>query len=139
MRVDPRSRRRRRGYATIELLLVFPLLLALLLCTVELAVWLGAQQQVTLAAREGARVAATGGTPADVNAAVQLALGNTRYQQANVQAALTDANGNPVVSGAPVAVTVSLPATAVVPDLLIFIGISIRNESLVSQTVMRKE
>jgi Flp pilus assembly protein TadG len=121
------------------MLLVLPLLLAVLLGTVEFSLWLAAQQQVTLASREGARVAATGGSADDVGAAVHLVLGDARFQQANVQSVLTDTSGNPVLPGAPVSVQVQLPVPAVVPDLLIFIGLSIRDQFLVSQTVMRKE
>jgi Flp pilus assembly protein TadG len=128
----------RRGGVALELLFVLPILLAVLLGAVEFSLWLTAQQQVNLAAREGARAAATGGTLDDVNAAVKLALG-ARFDKATVQAQLTDAGGNPLPPGQPVTVAVALPATAVVPDLLAFVGLSVRNVSLVGQTVMRKE
>jgi hypothetical protein len=131
--------RKRRGGVAVELLLVFPLLLAVLLGTVEFSLWLAGRQQVALASREGARAAATGGTANDVQAAVRLALGDARYQQAQVVADLTDPAGVPVAPGEPVAVLVRLPAAAVVPDLLVVVGVSIRDQSLISQTVMRKE
>src|SRR5262245_17685472 len=105
---------RRRGSLTAELLFVFPLLLGILLATVELALWLTAQQQVALASREGARTAATGGSEEAVNDAVRLVLGDARFARAQVQASLA------VPSGEPVAVLVQLPAEAVVPDLLVF-------------------
>ena len=134
-RVD---RSRRRGGVALELLLVLPILLAVLLGAVELSLWLTAQQQVNLAAREGARVAAVGGNLDDVNAAVRSALG-ARFDQATVQAQLTDGGGAPLPPGQPVTVAVALPASAVVPDLLAFVGVSVRNVTLVGQTVMRKE
>jgi Flp pilus assembly protein TadG len=121
------------------MLLVLPVLLVILLGTVEFALWLAAQQQTTLASREGARVAATGGSADDVNAAVGLVLGSARLQQAQVTTVLTNSAGNPALPGEPVSVQVQLPTSAVVPDLLIFTGISIKNQVLVSQTVMRKE
>jgi len=133
------ERRRRKGSVAIEMLLVFPLLLAVLLATIVFALWLSAQQQVALASREGARTAAIGGSAADVQASVRLALGDSRFAQASVQANLTDGNGVPLPSGQPVSVVVQLPAAAAVPDLLVFIGVSVRNQTLVSQTVMRKE
>jgi hypothetical protein len=133
------NRKGRKGGVAMELLLVLPLLLAVLLGTVELSLWLAAQQQVSLASREGARVAATGGTRADVNQAIRLALGDARFQRAQVTTWLTDSNSQPLPSGEPVSVLVALPASAVVPDLLVFIGLSIRNQKLISQTVMRKE
>jgi len=76
---------------------------------------------------------------ADIEQAVRLALGDARFAQASVTAMLTDGNGDPVASGEPIAVQVRLPASAAVPDLLIFAGLSIRNQVLVGQTVMRKE
>jgi Flp pilus assembly protein TadG len=121
------------------MLLVLPLLLVVLLGTVEFALWLAGQQQTTLASREGARVAATGGSADDVNAAVGLVLGPARLQQATVTSTLTNSSGNPAQPGDPVSVQVQLPATAVAPDLLIFVGLSIGDKFLVSQTVMRKE
>jgi hypothetical protein len=133
------SRDARRGSAAVELLFVFPVVLALLLGTVEFSLWLAAQQQVTLAAREGARVAATGGSSDDVNSAVALVLGSTRASQAQVVSVLTASDGTSLVPGDPVLVQVQLPASAVVPDLLIFLGLSIKNQAILSQTVMRKE
>jgi Flp pilus assembly protein TadG len=129
----------RRGHVAIELLIVLPILLTVLLGTIEFSLLLTAQQQVSLAAREATRVAATGGSVADIEQAVRLTLGDARYAQASVTAMLTDSNGDPVASGEPIAVRVQMPAGAAVPDLLVFAGLSIRNQVLVGQTVMRKE
>jgi len=134
-----RRRRTRRGSMSIELLFVLPILLAVLLGTVQFALWLSAQQQVTLASREGARVAATGGNLEQVNESVRLTLGDNRYANATVQSTLTDEFGAPIAPGQPVAVLVQLPAATVVPDLLVFVGITIRDQSLIAQTVMLKE
>lgn len=140
MRINPLSScKARRGALAVELLFVFPVLLAILLGTVQLSLWLAAQQQVALASREGARVAATGGSSAEVASLVRQVLGEKRFSQAEVQTSLTSLSGQTVAPGDPVAVVVRLPARAVVPDLLAFVGISIRHEVLVSQTVMRKE
>jgi len=129
----------RRGHVAIELLIVLPILLTVLLGTIEFSLLLTAQQQVSLAAREATRVAATGGSVADIEQAVRLTLGDARYAQASVTAMLTDSNGDPVASGEPIAVRVQMPAGAAVPDLLVFAGLSIRNQVLVGQTVMCKE
>ncbi|MFO0879667.1 MAG: TadE/TadG family type IV pilus assembly protein [Gemmataceae bacterium] len=134
-----RVNKRRRGGIAIELLFVLPVLLAVLLASVEFSLWLTAQQQVALAGREGARVASTGGTEEEIQNAVRLVLGEPRYDRSTVTVTITDELGNPLTSGDPVAVVVQLPVRYVVPDLLAFIGLSIRNQVLVNQTVMRKE
>jgi Flp pilus assembly protein TadG len=132
------SARRRRGSLTVELLLVLPILMTVMLAAFEFSMLAQVRQQLLLASREGARVAALGGTPADVQLATQRALGGT-LKNATIQATLTDAAGNPVASGQPVSVLVSVPGGQAVPDLLAFIGFSVRNETLAAQTVMRKE
>lgn len=129
----------RRGHVALELLLVLPILLTVLLGTVEFSLLLTAQQQVSLASREATRVAAMGGSEGDIEQVVRLTLGDNRFAKATVTPLLVDANGNPIPSGEPIAVRVELPATAAVPDLLVFAGLSIRNQVLMGQTVMRKE
>ena len=129
----------RRGHVALELLLVLPILLTVLLGTVEFSLLLTAQQQVSLASREATRVAALGGSVGDIEQVVRLTLGDSRFAQATVTPILVDANGNPIPSGEPIAVRVELPASAAVPDLLVFAGLSIRNQVLMGQTVMRKE
>ncbi len=134
-----RCRNRRAGSLMIELLFVLPLLLIVVLATVEFSLWLTAQQQVTLASRAGARAAARGGDQNDVQLAVQQVLGPNWSNVAQVNAALTDDNGQPLPSGSPLVVQVLVPAGNVVPDLLVLAGISIQSEIIASQTVMRKE
>jgi Flp pilus assembly protein TadG len=137
--VAKRLGRRRPAAVAVELLLALPLLLAVLLGTIEFSMLLVARQQLLVASREGARVAAQGGDATDVEQAVQLFLGASSLAGASVQAVLTDDSGQPLPTGAPVAVTVTLPTTQVVPDLLGFIGFSLRGDTLTAQTVMRKE
>jgi Flp pilus assembly protein TadG len=45
----------------------------------------------------------------------------------------------PVPSGEPVLVRVQTPASNAVPDLLAILGVSVQNNNLVGQTIMRKE
>ncbi len=140
MRVNPpRRRARRRAGAALELLLVFPVLLSLLLALVEFSMLLAARQQLAGASREAARVAAQGGDLLAVQTAASLYLGQGNLANAQVLAVLTDANGMPLPSGAPVAVTVQVPATQAAPNLLAYVGLSLQNEVLSAQTVMRKE
>jgi len=123
----------------LELLLALPILLAALLGVVEFSLLLVARQQLVTASREGARVAAQGGGQAEVVQAVQQFLGPGSLSNASIVAALADDTGQPLPSGQPVCVTVSLPTTQAVPDLLAFVGFSIGGETLVAQTIMRKE
>jgi Flp pilus assembly protein TadG len=130
----------RRGVMALELLFVLPLVLGVLLATVEFSMLLVAQQQLIISSREGARVAAQGGNQDDVQSAVLVFLGQGSLSQATITAMLTDpTTGQPLPSGSPVSVTVSLPATQAVPDLLAMLGYSISNETLTAMTVMRKE
>ncbi|HYT89943.1 MAG TPA: TadE/TadG family type IV pilus assembly protein [Gemmataceae bacterium] len=137
--VAERVRRRRPAALAVELLFALPVLLAMLLGTVEFSMLLVARQQLLVASREGARVAAQGGDATEVEQAVSLFLGASSLAGASVQSVLTDDVGEPLPSGAPVTVTVTLPTARAVPDLLAFIGFSIRGDTLIAQTVMRKE
>jgi Flp pilus assembly protein TadG len=129
----------RRGSLAVELLIVLPVLLGILLGMVEFSMLLVSRQELLTASREGARVAAIGGSQADVEAAVRQFLGAGSLSQATITTVLADNQGQPLPSGSPVAVTVSIPATQAAPDLLVFIGFSLRGENLIAQTVMRKE
>jgi Flp pilus assembly protein TadG len=139
MPINRRKRGRRDGTVAIELLLVLPLLLSLLLGMIEFSMLLAARQQVTTASREGARVAALGGTAAEVRQAVGQFLGTGNLSNANVQVTFIAQNGLPGTSGDAMQVIVSLPVTQAVPDLLAFVGISLQNQTIVASTVMRKE
>jgi Flp pilus assembly protein TadG len=139
MRINPPRRARRRAGVAVELLLVFPILLSLLLAMVQFSMLLVARQQLAGASREAARVAAQGGDLTAVQTAASLYLGQGNLSNAVVEAVLTDSNGMPLPSGAPVAVTVQVAATQAAPDLLRFVGVSLKNEVLSAQTVMRKE
>ena len=140
MRVNPpRRRARRRAGAALELLLVFPVLLSLLLALIQFSMLLAARQQLAGASREAARVAAQGGDLTAVQTAAALYLGQGNLSNAQVQAVLTDSTGMALPSGAPVSVTVQVPASQAAPDLLAFVGVSLQNEVISAQTVMRKE
>lgn len=133
----------RSGYLLFELLLLFPVLLVLILAAVEFGMLLHARQQLIAASREGCRVAAVGGTQEDVAEMVRQVLGPGRLGDAEVH--LTLADGTPVASpseiptGEAVAVWVRLPARYAVPDLLRFIGYSLRDDQIIGRTVMRRE
>jgi hypothetical protein len=126
----------RRAALAMELLFALPILLAVLLATVEFSVFLSARQQVTTAAREAARVAALGGAAEDVRVIVDRFLGPS---VARVDLAITDELGEPLPAGEPVTVVVSVPTARMVPELLGFIGFSLRGTDIAARAVMRKE
>ncbi len=80
-------------------------------------------------------MAAQGGSLAEIETSARLALGNGNLaKRAVVKSQLSD------VSGTPVAVAVSVPdAATVIPDMLRFVGLSIKNQPLAGSTVMMRE
>jgi hypothetical protein len=139
LRPLPRQPGRRRASLAAQLLFTLPVLLTLLLGIIEMSLLMTVQQHLQTASREAARVAALGGTQDEVTQSAQLFLGNGPLSQADIDAVLTDDSGQPLPSGSPVAVTISIQATQAVPDLLAFVGFSLRKDRLAAQTVLRKE
>ena len=143
-RSSPATRRSRRcGYLLFELLLLLPVLLVLVLAAVEFGMLLQARQQLVAASREGGRVAAVGGTHQDVEELTRRVLGSGRLGDAEIQLTFEDGTpllpGQTVPTGAAVAVWIRLPARHAVPDLLRFIGYSLKDDEIVGRTVMRRE
>lgn len=99
-----------RGSATVELALLVPLILMLLALLVEVAVVARVQIEMTGAAREGARVAATAPDPARALHAVREALGG-RAAEAVISV------HRPHVIGQPAEVKISLEYRAGLPLL----------------------
>ncbi|HWY87414.1 MAG TPA: TadE/TadG family type IV pilus assembly protein [Gemmataceae bacterium] len=119
----------------VELLLLLPIILGLILGMVEYSMILSIDQQLAVASRQGARVAAQGGSAAEVEAAARLVLGSGNVGlSALVTSQLTDVSGDPVS----VSVTVA-DAASVVPNMLNFLGFSIKDQPLAGLTIMRKE
>lgn len=129
----------RSASMTLELLLVLPIALVLVLAVVEFSMILVVRQQLTAASREGARVAAIGGSPVEIEAAVRIFLGNGTLSQAEVVSVLTDESGIAIPSGGAVQVVVTLPTAQAVPNLLAPFGFSIANDVIYARTIMRKE
>jgi Flp pilus assembly protein TadG len=132
-------RRRRRGGIALETLFVLPVLVIVALAVVELSLLISARQQLLTASRDGARCAATGGSPREIEHAVRSRLGHGALAQAKIKAILTDEAGRPLNTGEPVVVQVEVPATAASPDLLRVIGFSLQKQTVAAYTVMRKE
>ena len=157
---------RRQGSVAVELLLLAPIVLGLILGVVELSMMTAANEHLSAASREGCRVAALGGNANEIRRAVYNHLGHGSLGQARIVAVfLEDGKGQPITSiltlddddreggalsgrdgrgrpipcGEPVMVRVDIAANQAVPDLLAFIGFSLRKTTLVGQTIMRKE
>jgi Flp pilus assembly protein TadG len=113
--------------------------MAVLAGAAEFSLIAAARQQLLAASREGARVAATGGSAADAEAVARQTLGGGRLASANVRVVGTAGPGQPSAAGDPVEVWVSLPARAAAPDLLALVGISLGDQSIVTRTALRTE
>lgn len=127
---------RRRGILAMEMLIALPILLSIVLAVVQFALLLSARQQVTVAAREAARVAALGGSPAEIRRVVDRFVGPS---VGTVTARMTDTKGMPLPPGEPVEVSVRIPTRRMVPELLGMIGFGLGDRELVARAVMRKE
>lgn len=127
--------RRPGALHAVELLLLLPLVLAIVLGIIEYSLILSTDQQLAVASRQGARVAAQGGSAVEVEASARLALGNgILAKNAVVKSRLSDVTGTPVT----VVVTVA-DAARVIPDMLRLIGFSVKNHPLAGSTVMMRE
>ncbi len=101
----------RRGTLAIELLFALPLAMLLVICAVGMSQTLSARQTLASACKEGARLAATGSTPAEVQQFIETAIGVTLSQIAEITVDYLDA-GVSGVSQATVVVTIRLPAAS---------------------------
>lgn len=136
--IDP-TKKRRRGSLSIELLLILPILMALLFGMCRFSLEFFARQRLHTACRNGARIAALGGDRLDVERAVRRSLGGGPMTETEVIAELEGDDGRPLSAGEPVVVQVRLATIRVVPDLLRFVGLSHRGETMLARVVMCKE
>src|SRR5262245_19871310 len=118
MRLPRSVNRPRRGTIAAELVLLLPLLVGFLLGTIEFSVAFFSRQQLLLAAREGARVAARGGSDDEVRATVKRSLGGGAISEADVSITRTPEDPNQPNAREHVQVCVSIGTTKVVPNLL---------------------
>ncbi|MGA7269544.1 MAG: TadE family protein [Acidimicrobiia bacterium] len=100
-----------QGSATVEFLLVLPMMILTLVACLEVAALARTRVEVVAAAREGARVAATHPDPAQAVAAVRSALGEGLSAGAHVTVA------RPHVVGRPATVEVELRRHLIGPFL----------------------
>ncbi len=139
MRAKPDHSGNRRGFLALEALIVLPIVGCFFLALCSVAGLEMAWQQMLTASREGARVAALGGTADEVEAATRLFLGGGTVSQSEIQVFITGDDGFPALPGQPVSVVISIPAARVMPQFGAMIGFAFGENQLVARTTMRKE
>lgn len=124
----------RRGALSFELLLILPVILLILWGVIEFSLCLAAQQRVSAAAREAARMAAVGASPVEIETAANASLGPglARRAQTDVADRTMQFNGKP--GQQVVVVQVNVPDGAGGPQLFGF-----GSDGIIAQVVMRKE
>lgn len=106
-----RTRNRRRGVAATEFAVCLPVIVLLMLATIEACSMIFVKQALTVAAYEGGRVAIDSGTTeADVQTAVNQILTERRIQDGALS--LQPGNLNAVNEGEFLTVTVTAPASS---------------------------
>jgi hypothetical protein len=147
------NRRRRRAVLSLELIMVLPVLLLVLLATVEFGILLMSSQGVGAAAAVGSRNAALpSSSRTSVVAAVDTALSGYVWKNFRQVEIFVDSGGGfvkdtPVPgtllanapSGSIVSVTVNVEMDEAAPDLLKYFGISLNGKYLTTTYVTRKE
>jgi len=139
MRTEPGRSGKRGAFLALEALIVLPIVGCFFLALCSVAGLEMAWQQMLTASREGARVAALGGTADEVEAATRLFLGGGTVSQSDIQVFITGEDGFPVLPGQPVSVVISIPAARVMPQFGAMIGFAFGENQLVARTTMRKE
>ncbi len=127
-------RHRRRGTVMWEIVLLFPIFIGFLLGTIEFSIAFFQRQQLLTSVREGARVAARGGSVTEVTDTVQ-----SRFGPA-VTVVVTPITVDPLtVTGRnAVQVTGTVNTTDVVPNLIPYL-VDLTGEQLVVTVVMNLE
>ena len=128
----------RRATVVAEVILMLPILIGFLLGTIEFSIAFYSRQQLLSATREGARVAAHGGTDAEVQATMQNYLGTGPLGDATI--AITRTAEDPVNFNGRTRVQVcsSVSTTHVVPNLLPWM-VNLEGETLSVCVVMNLE
>ena len=126
--------RKRRGFMSMELVLVLPILGIMVLGMIEFAMLFYARSSVVEACRVGARAATLQGADLQlVQQEISKVLSPDLQQDMQV-------NWTPGVrTGDTIMVSVSVPMTSASPDLLWPIGYSLSDKNLYSETRMLKE
>lgn len=123
----------------VEVLFLLPVVMGVLFACVQLGLLVAANQQLTAASAQAARVAAQGGAEKEIRKAAEDVLGDGPLAGADIHYRLTDDLGQPLKCGDLVEVRVQMAATDAVPNFLGWIGFSAGDEPLVGRTALRME
>jgi Flp pilus assembly protein TadG len=121
-----------------EMILLLPIVAGLLLGTIEFSIAFYARQQLLLAAREGARVGAQGGTDQEVTATVARILGAGPLGDAQVSIVRTVEDPSNPNGRDRITVSLELGTTHVVPNLLPYL-VDLSGEHLNANVTMNVE
>jgi hypothetical protein len=126
---------------SVEWLLVFPILVAIMFAITEFSLLWSAKHSLEAATYAAAREASLPAIDeaarlAAAEAAAERVLGNPKYI---AQYQFEDSTDFGLHTGDPMVVELSMPMSAASPDLLAVIGISIDEKRLTARTVMRRE
>ncbi len=128
------KKKKRRGFLTMELVVVLPILMTVLFALFEFSMLFYARGNVTEASRAGARTASLPGVDqTEIEKDVLRILKPQMRSLANIEIKQGEYSGDPV------SVTVRVPMKLVSPDLLWPIGYSLKNRNFVAETRMLKE
>ena len=125
---------RRSGTVMWEIVLLFPIFVGFLLGTIEFSIAFFQRQQLLTAVREGARVAARGGSATEVTDTVQSRFGPA----VTVVVTLLTVDPLTVTGRNAVQVTGTVATTDVVPNMLPYL-VDLSGEKLVVTVVMNLE
>ena len=129
-----KSKKKRSGFLSMELVFVLPILLIILFALFEFSMLFYARGYVNEASRAGARTASLPGVDEEeVKRDVYRILKPRMRPHADVQVEQGSHAGDSVT------VTVRVPMKIVSPDLLWPIGYSLKNRAFISETRMLKE
>ena len=128
------ERQKKRGFLTMELVFILPILMLVLMALLEFSLLFFARSSVVEACRIGARHATYSGTTVEeVEEQVRKVLSPRMQSDLKVRAILGENSGDVV------AVSVSVPMTNASPNLLYMIGFGLEGRNLYSETRMVKE
>lgn len=126
--------RRRKGFLSLELIFVLPMLLLLLLGLFQFSILFSARGDLVDAARAGARLATLHGVDQiHVETEIQRTLSPQLARYARIDTVIGEYSGEEVL------VRIRVPMAAATPDLLWPIGYSIRQRELIAEARMLKE